>query len=266
MNPNIDWAQFKSICSKRKLDMLMLEYATSYVLSASEAGFDVNCRIFKDGGADNTEFDSSYKSLCNPPIVNLVTPTVPTLQYDLKPYGRRKLNIVAADHYAAISLSNESTKTYDFASSLTPTVGSAVSLDDWQTTAYITAVSGGSITLDTAIGNGDGYLSIPASLDITMSAYTAGQTLWYIFGLHVNALNAGDDDWTSMQIHHPSIGLLKTFSERWLQNINKEVWLPTPNGAANQIAVGLILKGKYYPTTATGTIKLYVNVMATTAI
>lgn len=70
MNPNIDWAQFKSICSKRALDIIMLEYATVYYLSASESSVAINCKVFKDEGADCVDFETNYKDSCNPQVGN----------------------------------------------------------------------------------------------------------------------------------------------------------------------------------------------------
>lgn len=66
MNPKIDWAQFKKFCSKRKLDMLCLEYPEKYVLGAADSSFDVRCVLFRDAGQDVLDFEKNYKSLSNP--------------------------------------------------------------------------------------------------------------------------------------------------------------------------------------------------------
>ena len=70
MNPNIEWSQFKNICAKRSLDMIMLEYSDYYALSASEASTTIKCRIFKDGDSDCIEFETNYKDRCNPQVGN----------------------------------------------------------------------------------------------------------------------------------------------------------------------------------------------------
>lgn len=70
MNPNVDWSQFKNICAKRSLDMIMLEYSDYYALSASEASTTIRCRIFKDSGDDCVDFETNYKDNCNPQIGN----------------------------------------------------------------------------------------------------------------------------------------------------------------------------------------------------
>ncbi len=84
MTPNIDWAQFKNICSKRSLDMIMLEYGNVYYLSASEASTDINCKIFKDSGDDCIDFETNYKDSCNPQIGN---------RSEMIPFGRFSFDV-----------------------------------------------------------------------------------------------------------------------------------------------------------------------------
>src|SRR5689334_19070475 len=64
-NVYIDWTPFKNYIIATLVPFKMIESDTAYDLLLSDEALTASCRIVKDGGADQTDFETNYKSRAN---------------------------------------------------------------------------------------------------------------------------------------------------------------------------------------------------------
>jgi hypothetical protein len=203
-----------------------------------------------------------------------VIPLAPRNDYDLKPEGMVKKNINASLYYCSISLSGKSGRTYTYNSDLplVPDIEDAVSLDNWQTICYIESVdtTNHTITLEEdgpEITNGSGFLSKQIHIDYYLPMTPENSDgYWYLWGVYISVLNPGEDDFARLEIIDDSGNDLKAYDLSWVQTINKITRMVTPDGSPGKIPPTFGLRVDYYPTTATGTIKVFLDYILTVFI
>jgi hypothetical protein len=68
---SIDWATLKTFITTYSLSLQWVDLGTVYYLRAYQDNFDVECSLPKDGGANQTDFETNYKSKGNLPTASL---------------------------------------------------------------------------------------------------------------------------------------------------------------------------------------------------
>lgn len=95
MHIDVDWTSFKNFADARLLNIQYLDLFANYYLSANDGSFTLNCLIPQNGGSDQTDFETNYKTRhsTNVSPVQALTPTTFTskmvnshgVQYNLFP-------------------------------------------------------------------------------------------------------------------------------------------------------------------------------------
>jgi hypothetical protein len=62
---SITWAMMKDFLDSRGVSPQFVEFADMYMIAAIDGPFQVTCVVYKDGGAEVTEFEADYKVLGN---------------------------------------------------------------------------------------------------------------------------------------------------------------------------------------------------------
>ena len=61
----IPWTGFKAFVTSKSLRMQYVDLSDTYFLFAFDGHFAVECKIYKDSGADQTDFETNYQAGCN---------------------------------------------------------------------------------------------------------------------------------------------------------------------------------------------------------
>jgi hypothetical protein len=61
----LPWAEFKAFVDARVLSIQWVELNNTYYMTAIDGPFNFRCSVYKDDGADQLEFEGSYKDLGN---------------------------------------------------------------------------------------------------------------------------------------------------------------------------------------------------------
>jgi len=69
MQLNTNWETLKQFLDDKSLIPQYLDIGNEYIIVAIDGAFSLSCRIIKDGGADQVEFDDNYKPNANKQIV-----------------------------------------------------------------------------------------------------------------------------------------------------------------------------------------------------
>lgn len=262
----LNWTEFKSIYDSRELDITMIETSTIYKLVMGDYGVEFVCNLGKDEEGV-TEFESDYKSLCNAKKVYKVTPTAPSNDYDLKPYGLAHKHINSSSYIYDITLSDKDDKTYTYSCSTTPAFYDCLSTTDGQTRDGVYEVDVENNELTTwygSLANGSYKLIKPIDIDVLLP--TDFDT-YYLWGMYFTAVDYSLDDLARLQIVDVDdiLGagagyIVKEYDECWVDQMHKLVFIKTPDGSPGEIPSGLYLRVKYYPKDATKTdIKLWLD-------
>lgn len=73
-NIHVSWSALKSLLTSKKLSTQWIDADTNYYIFVYDGLFSISCVIPQDGGADQTEFEASYKSSGNKNILTTLTP------------------------------------------------------------------------------------------------------------------------------------------------------------------------------------------------
>lgn len=65
MIKNVDWSDFKTFIDDRNLNHQMISLSKDYILMAKDDWFGFQCVLPKDGGTDQTDYETNYLSLAN---------------------------------------------------------------------------------------------------------------------------------------------------------------------------------------------------------
>ena len=257
--------QYDYTKSPVSLDRLTQEIQLSAIVTSLNhidyVGGDAN--IFFNAalsGGDVTILDAIVAAHDGTPLeyneVKRVQPTVVYNEHLLIPKGMRKLKLKGEDHCAAITLSNRVGDTFDYTSTLTPLVGSYITQNDCMLRYFITAVSGGTITLEAAsdemsvddlVITDPVYLSNPAISDCVIEDGAA--PVLYLWGLTFGARNFGEEDIIFLKVMMPTEGGLvevKPYERTCVSNIEKIGLIKTPDEAPGEIPAGLVMRIEYF--------------------
>lgn len=81
------WAVIKSFANTYQISIQWIDLGTTYFLKAFQGSFEVECYLPKDGGTDQTDFETNYKPKGNIPIL------ANTNIQSLAPYGSKTITI-----------------------------------------------------------------------------------------------------------------------------------------------------------------------------
>jgi hypothetical protein len=283
----IEWSQFKSFVSNRKLDMLMLEDENHYHLFASEDGFAAECDVDKNP-SDTTElddFENNYKSACNPKKINIVTPSTPLNLHELKPYGICHKHINASECIFDITLSNKVGTDYTYSCTAIPSFYDCITNADGEVKDGVYSANPNNSTLDAFEGvlpDGDYMLIKPVNIDFKLP-FIDGVDYFNLWGAYISSKDYGEDDLGRMQIvdldglgvgagwysaeEFEAMGsefILKEYDECWIQHADKRTLIETPDHAPGEVPCGFYLRIKYYPKDVTKTdIKIWIDYVLT---
>lgn len=276
----LKWSQFKSIVDSQILDITMVEESDAYILFSSNGSLEFECRLLKDITADVGEFEDDYKSSCNVPCLNKVTPAAPLNEYELKPYGIMHKHIDSSGYVYDITLSNKDENNYDYSCTVDPEYYDCIWGSYGQLRSGVLSVDTENNTLETFYDDLDnGTYKISKTIDIDYQLPTGEHSVFYLWGMFFTAKDYADDDLARLQIvdkdglgvlagwytqeEFEAIGSLyvvKEYDECWVDQMNKLVYIKTPDGAPGEIPAGLYLRIKYYPKDETKTdIKLWID-------
>lgn len=273
----IDWTQFKNYTNARKIDILMLEDSSFYYLYGNEGHVQIECEIDKHP-TDTTvldDFEDNYKSLCNPIKIDKVKPTVPSNDFEMKPYGICHDHIDASTGYVYdITLSNKTGNDYSYSCSVTPAAFDSICNTDTSLLDEVEEVDSENNTLELfsgALSNGDHKLIKPRKITFKFpSEYTSYQ-LW---GVYCHLKDFGEDDHVCFQIvdidnvlGYGANFVLKEYDEVWAHVMAKSTdAFYTPDSAPGEIPAGLYAVVLYYPKDTSKTdIKIWIDYILTIA-
>lgn len=80
----LEYLAFKDFVIAAKLQLLYSEDASAYTVIAVSASLSILCKIPKDGGANQTDFETNFKPLANVPLAPEVTTQFELNDKDLK--------------------------------------------------------------------------------------------------------------------------------------------------------------------------------------
>lgn len=81
----VKWSDFKSFVNSRILSIQWLDIDGNYYIYATDDSFELECVLPQDGGSDQSDFETNYKSKGN-----LVTPKI-NMAFASKTLGSKKL-------------------------------------------------------------------------------------------------------------------------------------------------------------------------------
>lgn len=188
----IDWAQFKNFVNARKTDILMLEDDNYYFLFTSERGVNAECNIDKSPSdtTDLDDFESNYKSKCNPLKETVVRAASPVNEHCMEPWGCEKgyfesKGASEGDYICPITLSNKSgdglTFSYNSDCPLTPSVGNYVFQRESSRRSWIVVVDSvnHTITFESPnLDDGSGFYSRGFYVDTKVRDWAPVMYLW----------------------------------------------------------------------------------------
>jgi len=185
----------------------------------------------------------------------LVQPTVVYNEHLLVPKGMRKIRFQADTKCAAITLSNRVGDTFDYTCGLTPKVGAYITQDDCSLRFFITAVGGGTITLEAQDEASVDDLNLASTILLSnpfssdCQIENASDSILYLWGLTFQARGYGEDDVLYLKVMMPTINglvVIKEYERTWVSNIHKIGLVETPDKAPGEIPAGLYMRVSYY--------------------
>jgi len=276
----VSWSVFKGICDAigiDNIDLRCIPYESEYSVYLFEANsFNIETVIDRNptDSTDLDDFEDNYLEHCNKHTNEVITPTSPKNEYDLKPYGVVHKHIDSSDQVFSITLSNKSDTTYDYSCSEVPQFYDCITQDDSQIRDEVYSVDTESGTVTTFSGNlveGSGTLIRPINIDFQFPT-NIEVDIFYMWGVYFSAEGFGEDDLVRLQIIDDigvgvALGLytqqefeamgseviLKEYDECWVNQLNKIGCVYTPDGAPGEIYAGLKARIKYYAKDATKT-------------
>lgn len=271
----IDWDQFKSFCTKRKIDILLVEQTSTYYLYAAERNVQIECEIDRYP-SDTTildDFEDNYKSLCNPESLDKVTPRAPANDYEMKPYGLCHAHIDSSSNYIYdITLSNKNNEDYDYSCTVDPTGYDCVCSSNTTLLDEIEEVDAVNKTIETFEGrlaNGAHKLIRPCTINFK---FPDEYPLYQLWGLFVHIKDFGEDDHMCLQIvdvdnilGYGNNFVLKEYDEVWVQTAAKtNSAIYSPDNAPGELPAGVYGVILYYPKDITKTdIKVWIDYILT---
>jgi len=188
----VEWAQFKNFVENRSIDMLMLEDANTYFLFAAEDNAKAECVIDKNASdtTDLDEFESSYKSNCNPKKMNIINAATPVNEHCMEPFGCVKGSFetrpsTGQKYVCSITLSNKSvdglTFNYNSDIEIVPEIGNYVFQNDSTHRSWITSIDTTNhlVTFEMPdLDNGDGIYSKAYYVDCLVRDWSQVMYLW----------------------------------------------------------------------------------------
>lgn len=227
--------------------------------------------IINDGDSNITDVNTAINHLKDKIAVDVI-PTAPKNEYELKPVGIVHKHIDASNYVYDITLSNKSSKTYDYSCSIDPTFYDCIWGNNGELRDGVYSVDTENNTLTTFYGILDNAsYKLSKAIDIDLYLDTELASMIYLWGVYFSASDYNEDDLLRMQIvdvdnilGYGANFIVKEYDECWVDQLNSIKKILTPDGAPGEIPTGLYLRCKYYPKDATKTnIRVWIDYIIT---
>ena len=272
---NVSWETIKDFVSKRKIPLLGVEEDECYNLAAVEGAFTLTSKIIKTDpkNAEQQEFEDDYLDKLNIGVIEKVTPSAPSNDFEMKPYGLIYANIDSSDDLIyEITLSNKNDNEYSYSGSEQPKEYDTICAENckyFDEVEEVDVANSKLTTFKSIIPNGTHELLRPHVIDFQIPTT---HELWQLWGVWVHAKDFGERDHVSFQVVDIDniLGLgsdfvLKEYDEMWCECIAKTTGpVLTPDGAPGEIPGGVYVRMLYYATDISKTnIRFYGDLILT---